>query len=172
MWLLLFLACGGKEPPAAGGSDPVDPAVPPEPAPEEACSLSSCLPEGLAELPMGTPLARFVEAHPEAVAEDNSFDFRQVYALSVQGQPYPSVVLYFDSDLPDQPLYEIIVNYPEGSDGAAIAAELLGPPNDGVEWSLALEGEDVPLKAWAFEHKVVFAVPWYGTEWNPAADAE
>lgn len=173
MLTLLLLACGGKAPPEPAPVAPtpeVQPAVKPEADPS--CTLSSCLPVGMQDLPLGTPRAAFLEAHPQGGEDDAVFPFRHVYELPVEGQPYALVVYYFDADLPDQPLYEVIIQYPDGADVVGVAEELLGPANNGEEWSLPLEGESVPLNAWVYEQKLIYAVPWLGTEWNPFPEEE
>ncbi|MCB9795867.1 MAG: hypothetical protein H6741_24485 [Alphaproteobacteria bacterium] len=169
--LLLLLACGNKhpetEPPVPDTTrEEVDP---PEPE-DKTCTLSSCLPEGWTELPLGTPYATFQEGHPEAPADD-IFSFRiEVTLDSPEAQPQQTT-LYFDVDLPEQPLYEFIFEYADGTDVSEIATALWGEPNEGEEWALPVDG-DVTLKAWTFESKLVITAPWEGTEWNPGDEEE
>lgn len=149
---LVLGAChGGK------GDGPVTPAQ----------AQDRYFPDGLGELYLGLPLENFraMRGGGETGGSD-AITFRIELKEDAPTPELAFVVYYFDVDIPGQPLYELIMGYPEGTNVAAIARDALGPPNSGTEWRF-VEDASFPIRVWIFQQKIVVAAEMEGTEWDP-----
>lgn len=134
--------------------------------------LKKFLPKEVNKLTFGTGLNDFLKDRPNAKESDQNMDFRHVYVEEVNSGNITAVVYYFDADLPGKPLYEIIVNFKDEATMELQANILLGPSNysgkDGnsKEWKFNLKNEEYPVHNWTFKNKIIYVMPFPGTEWN------
>lgn len=139
---------------------------------EQPANLKKLLPKEINKITFGTELNTFLKDRPNAKEENQSMDFRHVYVEEINSGNITAAVYYFDADLPGKPLYEIIVNFKDEATMELQANILLGASNysgkDGnaKEWKFNLKKEDYPLHSWTFKNKIVYAMPFPGTEWN------
>ena len=98
-------------------------------------------------------------------SESDKNSFRTVYLEEINKDGLNSVVYYFDND-GEMPLYEMILIYESEAKRDAVAAKLLGKPNfESKEWKIKTN-KSYPLRAWAFQSKLVIVGVIKGTEWE------
>ncbi len=123
----------------------------------------SYYPDGLSGVELGMSLKSFVEQNKGMPSKVNdSFDFRKEIILKYEDKDFTQVTYYFDLD-GDMPLYEMIIEYPEGVDVSGIATGLYGDANYGSKWKTLTE-MDYFVISWVFENKLVIVATLEGTE--------
>ena len=145
---------------------------------DKPAKLKKLLPKEINKVKFETKLSDFLKTHPKAVeANEGAYDFRKVYTEDINSGKITTLVYYFDTDLPGQPLYEVIVNYKDEATMELQANVLLGASNyngkDGKskEWKFDIQ-EKYPLHSWVFRNKIIYAFPMLGTEWNENGNPE
>lgn len=122
------------------------------------------LPAQVRDLYFGLPLAEFLQQTRTLSRAEPDNSFRTVLVEELSRGPVQTAVYYFDRD-GDEPLYELILLYPDTATRNAETRALFGPPNhEGSEWRYD-SGEGYPLWAWTFQQKLVIAAVLPGTEW-------
>lgn len=150
----------GNAPVSAPPQPEVPPEVPPVVEPEK--HEDPWLPPGLADLRLGQPMLDVERTHTLSPA-DNLLAFRLDRTETFPAGPYAEVTYYFDTDLPGQPLYELIVVW---RDTAARDAWTAGHGvREGNDW-VWRDGAAWPVRAWTFADKYVVAASMPGTEWE------
>lgn len=122
------------------------------------------LPAGLQGLRMNMPLSEFLETEHgrHGVQEDSGF--RQTVTTAYAGTEFSAVRFYFDSE-GSQPLYEFIVEFPEGFDLSAYVEERYGEPTHQGEWRFR-DQDDYYIMIWtvSFANRLIIAANIDGTE--------
>jgi hypothetical protein len=124
------------------------------------------LPAEVQDLYFGMPLDAFLQQkkHLSQTPQDMSFRIVLNEGSPPKGGGLSNLVYYFDAE-GDQPLYELILQYPDEVSRDAVAAKLLGSPNyQDSEWRYD-SGEGYTLWAWTFNTKLVMVAILPGTEW-------
>ena len=123
------------------------------------------LPQGVQGVYLGMERAEFLDTHPNAEFQETGMIFREVYLEEFENKPYESIVYYIDTDEP-YPVYELIINYPEGVNVANLARRQYGVPNHKeVEWWFE-DIEEFPVNIWLHNQKIVIAGIITNTEWG------
>lgn len=127
--------------------------------PQYALHQEKYFPEGLDELYLGMPgkfLAKTRKNNPWELVSDDTDSTRVVYRETHSGQTF-NEVLYFTDVNSDQLLYEIQVNYPEGTDPWQEAVKLYGESNaEEGEWFFETE-EEFNLVIWVSDHSITIS---------------
>jgi hypothetical protein len=125
------------------------------------------LPEQFGDLYLGMPYEEFVKTKDVSQMEKSEmFSFRFEHIETPEDENIKEVTYYFeDENLPENPLYELIIEYEPSFDLAGYIKEKYGPPNYEGEWRF--EGkEEFPIMVWTFDQKLVIAGKMKGTEWE------
>lgn len=144
---------------------------------ESPIKLKKILPKEINKIEFGVNMKAFLKARPNAKMQDQPHTFRHVFQEEFSSGKITSIVYYFDADIDDNPLYEIIVNYRDEATMELQANILLGPTNysgkngQSKEWKFDIN-EDLPVHCWVFKNKVIYAMPLLGTEWNTAGEID
>lgn len=137
---------------------------------EAPLKLKKLLPEPAHKVQLGHSLETVRGLHPGLV-KSRGGALKQIWKLEFSDGNLREVIFYFDEDLPENPLYEVLYSFKNPDTASALGFERLGPPNHNKdEWRLPMKGAKWELAAWVHDGKLIYAVPMEGTEWAMGID--
>lgn len=119
------------------------------------------------ELFIGISKKNLLLQRPKVEANNDGFDFREIYVDTSFSHRFNTVIYYIDRDA-TKPVYEFILLVDDGLDAKKIAIEKYGQPNHNQEWRFAMDETKLPfdIAVWTFRNKVIIAGMIAGTEWE------